>query len=109
MNAYAITVLLIVVVVVVGTMVLNAVRRVRFSLRVLLAMVLSGGTCVSLIISAPDPALKTLGIFGAIVWIAVLISVVARANIPEIHKTSGSQPREQTQEGEPPHGPESDR
>lgn len=79
-------------------MLLRAIRRVRFSLRDMMVMMLCGGTCVSLMVSGGQNEIQlSLGVFGLLIWIAVLIAAVGRANLPT-----------QVNKGDPPHGPESD-
>lgn len=100
-NEINILFLLLAIVVVVGTTVLRSVRRVRFSLRDMLVMVLFGGACVSLLVgSGQNEILLTLGLFGSLIWVAVLIAAIGRANLV---------PNRPSSEGDPPHGPESDR
>jgi len=103
MNEISIVFLLFTMLLIVGSVVLRALRRVRFSLANMLVMMLCGGTCVSLIVGGgQNEVLLTLGLFGSLIWVAVLIAAVGRANL--VPNNPPSPP-----EGEPPHGPESDR
>jgi hypothetical protein len=103
-NAISLVVLLLAMLLLAGSLVLRVVRRVRFSLRDMMVMLLCGGTCVSLVVGGGHHEIQlSLGIFGLIVWVAVLIAAIGRANLPEsINAAKVSNP------GEPPHGPESD-
>ncbi len=101
MNEISIVFLLLTMLLIVGSVVLRAIRRVRFSLREMLVMMLCGGTCVSLLVGGgQDEILLTLGLFGLLIWIAVLIAAVGRANLVPNNPPPAP-------EGEPPHGPES--
>ena len=61
----------------------NAIRRVRFSLRSMLLVMLWGGASGTLLTKLDHPALFALGIVGMLLLIAFLIASVARANIPK--------------------------
>jgi len=102
-NAISLVVLLLALLLLASSLLLRVVRRVRFSLRDMMAMLLCGGTCVSLVVGGGNHEIQlSLGIFGLIVWFAVLIAAIGRANLPEQSNATKSN------EGEPPHGPESD-
>jgi len=105
-NAISLVVLLLTMLLFAGSLVLRVVRRVRFSLRDMMVMLLCGATCVSLMVAGGKNEIQlSLGVFGLIVWISVLIAAIGRANLPESVKAAKSNA---ANEGEPPHGPESD-
>lgn len=60
----------------------TAVTKLRFSLRTMILVMLWIGGCATLLTKIEEPGLFAIGILGTLVFIAFVISSIARANIP---------------------------
>jgi hypothetical protein len=56
------------------------VINLRFSLRSLMLMVISGAACVTMMIAA-DPVFKTIGALGFLVWLLIFIAALSRTQM----------------------------
>lgn len=65
----------------IGWSIAGALRKVRFSLGKMMAVIWFGGACVTCIVATSKAELIALGLFGIILLIAYLIAGVARTGI----------------------------
>jgi hypothetical protein len=71
----------------IGWSIASALRKVRFSLGKMMAVIWAGGACVTAIVASTKAEVIALGLFGLLFLTAYLIAGLARAGI-------GSPPRE---------------